>query len=149
MRLIEVRESLNVAVNKQFQTTKISLIDYRNKEDVTEIDREVEQLNTCPISWHQLQKTYQESCQKQHDLALTYGYDQPFNSSEIIKKLIGIAKYIHRTQKVITKQQLKEKLLLSDRTLNLSLEFLEKIGFVISETPEKIEIKDIGRASCW
>ncbi|MGK7886696.1 MAG: single-stranded-DNA-specific exonuclease RecJ [Crocosphaera sp.] len=143
VRLIEIRESLNVAENQPLQITKTNLIDYRNQEELTEIDREVEQLNTCPISWHKLQKKYQESCKNQHDLALTYAYEQQFNPSEIIKKLIGIAKYINRTQKTITKEQLKEKLLLSNRTLNLALELLEKIGFVISETPENIEIKEI------
>ena len=56
-------------------------------------------------------------------------------------------KYIHRTQKVITKQQLKEKFFFSDGPLNLSLEFLEQIGFVISETPENIEIKEIHHKS--
>ncbi len=147
VRLIEVRESLNVAENQPLQTTQISLIDYRNQEELTEIDREVEQLNTCPISWHKLQKKYQESCKNQHDLVLNYSYDQQFNSSEIIKQLIGIAKYINSTQKEITKKQLKEKLLLSDRTLNLALEFLEKIGFVIIESHETIEIKEIIKQS--
>nr|WP_231607139.1 DHHA1 domain-containing protein [Crocosphaera watsonii] len=143
VRLIELRESLKVAENQPLQTTQISLIDYRNQDKVTEIDLEIEQLNTCPISWHKLQKKYQESLKNQHDLALTYGYDQQFKSSEIIKKLIGIAKYINRTQKEIRKEQLKEKLLLSDRTLNLALEFLGKIGFLITDNSETIEIKNI------
>ncbi|CCQ53100.1 single-stranded-DNA-specific exonuclease RecJ [Crocosphaera watsonii] len=143
VRLIELRESLKVPENQPLQTTQISLIDYRNQDKVTEIDLEIEQLNTCPISWHKLQKKYQESLKNQHDLALTYGYDQQFKSSEIIKKLIGIAKYINRTQKEIRKEQLKEKLLLSDRTLNLALEFLGKIGFLITDNSETIEIKNI------
>ncbi|MDJ0601129.1 MAG: single-stranded-DNA-specific exonuclease RecJ [Crocosphaera sp.] len=140
VRLIEVRESLTSENNQLLQRNKITLIDYRNKNEVEQLNSNVEQLKSCPVAWNELQKSYQKSINHQQDLALVYSYNDQFNSSDIIQKLIGIAKYINRTQKVITKEQLKEKLLLSDRSLNLALDFLEKIGFLIIQNDQNIQI---------
>ncbi|EAZ91005.1 single-stranded-DNA-specific exonuclease RecJ [Crocosphaera chwakensis] len=147
VRLIEIRESLNSEAHQSLQTSQITLIDYRNQDKVNESYLEVETLNSCPVSWNELYKKYQKSINNQHNLALNYSYDKQFNSSEIIKQLIGIAKYINRTQKIITKEELKEKLWLSDRSLNLALDFLGKIGFLISEDKETIQIKNITHPS--
>ncbi|MDJ0660781.1 MAG: single-stranded-DNA-specific exonuclease RecJ [Crocosphaera sp.] len=147
VRLIEVRASLTTEDHNSLKSNQIKLIDYRNQDKTKEENLEVEQLNRCPVSWDELQKSYYQSFNNQHNLALTYSYDVQFNPLEIIKKLIGIAKYIHRTQKRITKEQLKEKLLLSDRSLILALDFLEKIGFLISEEEETLEIKKITQQS--
>ncbi|ACB51773.1 single-strand-DNA-specific exonuclease [Crocosphaera subtropica ATCC 51142] len=141
VRLIEVRESLKTHEYQSIKTNQITLIDYRNQDQVNESYLELEQLSSCPVSWDELYKKYQTSINNQHDLALNYSYDEQFNPSEMIKQLIGIAKYLNRTQKTITKEQLKEKLLLSDRTLNLALEFLEKIGFLIIQEDQTIQIE--------
>ncbi|MDJ0730227.1 MAG: single-stranded-DNA-specific exonuclease RecJ [Crocosphaera sp.] len=141
VRLIEVRETLTTQDNHSIQTNQISLIDYRNQDKINELNSKVEQLTSCPVSWDELSKKYQKSINNQQELVLNYSYDEQFNPSEIIKKLIGIAKYISRTQKTITKQQLKEKLLFSDRSLNLGLNFLGKMGFLITEDKQTIEIK--------
>ncbi|WP_107667304.1 single-stranded-DNA-specific exonuclease RecJ [Cyanothece sp. BG0011] len=147
VRLIEVRESLSTEDYQSLQTNQITLIDYRNQTESKEINLEVETLNSCPVSWNELYKQYQKSINNKHNLALNYSYKEQCDPSEIIKQLIGIAKYINRTQKTITKEQLKEKLLLSDRTLKLGLDFLGKIGFLISEDQETIQIKNITHQS--
>ncbi len=147
VRLIEVRESLSTEDYQSLQRNQITLIDYRNQDKVNESYLEVETLNHCPISWDELYKKYQKSIKNKNNLALNYSYNEQFNPSEITKQLIGIAKYLNRTQKTITKEQLKEKLLLSDRTVNLALNFLGKIGFLISEDKETIQIKNITHQS--
>ncbi len=147
VRLIEVRESLTTEDHNSLQSNQITLIDYRNKDKVKEENLEVERVNNCPLNWDELYKKYQKSVKNQQNLALTYCYNEQFNPSEILKQLIGIAKYLYRTQKNITKEQLKEKLLLSDRSLILALDFLGKIGFLISEDQETLEIKQITHQS--
>ncbi|MGK7955430.1 MAG: single-stranded-DNA-specific exonuclease RecJ [Crocosphaera sp.] len=140
VRLIEVRKSLNTEDHSSFQKNPITLIDYRNQDKVNDLDLKVEQLTDCPVSWNELQKKYRQSINDQQDLALNYSYDEQFKPSEIIPKLIGIAKYMSRTQISITKEQLKEKLLLSDRSLHLALDFLGKIGFLLTTNQQTIEI---------
>ncbi|NQY07761.1 MAG: hypothetical protein HRT68_16580 [Flavobacteriaceae bacterium] len=95
------------------------------------------------MSWDELHKIYQKSVNNQQKLALNYSYDEQFNPSRTVKELIGIAKYIDRTAKVITKEQLKERLLLSDRSFGLALDFLRKVGFLINEDQQTIEIKKV------
>lgn len=147
VRLIEIRESLNAESYQSLQTNQITLIDYRNKNEINESNSKEEILHSSPVSWNELYKKYQESVNRKQDLVLNYSYDEQFKPSKIIKQLIGIAKYINRTQKTITKEQFKEKLLLSDRTCDLALDFLEKIGFLISEDKETIQIKTITHQS--
>ncbi len=141
VRLIEVRESLTTEDHNSLQKHSIKLIDYRNHDKVKAENLEIEQLNRCPVSWNELSKKYQTSINNQQNLALTYSYNEQFNPSEILKQLIGIAKYINRTQKSITKEQLKEKFLFSDRSLILALDFLGKIGFSIRQDHQRIHIE--------
>ncbi|MFP4009624.1 MAG: single-stranded-DNA-specific exonuclease RecJ, partial [Spirulinaceae cyanobacterium] len=55
--------------------------------------------------------------------------------------LIGIAKYLIRTQESATWTQLCDKLNLSRPTLEAGLEALENLGFSITTTAEDIQIK--------
>ncbi|MEL4894035.1 single-stranded-DNA-specific exonuclease RecJ [Crocosphaera sp. Alani8] len=143
VRLIEVRESLTTENNRSMVKNNINLIDHRNKDETNQLDSETEVLNSCPVSWDELHKIYQKSVNNQQKLALNYSYDEQFNPSRTVKELIGIAKYIDRTAKVITKEQLKERLLLSDRSFGLALDFLRKVGFLINEDQQTIEIKKV------
>ena len=140
VRLIDITESLVELNLRSKKFSKHSLIDYRNQTEFNITNLDVETLENCPISWSELQKNYQESIKNKHDLALTYSYKNEENSSTKIQKLVGIAKYLNRSQKTITKKQLKDKLLLSDRSLELALKFIENLGFLVTQNQQQVNI---------
>ncbi|MDJ0509607.1 MAG: single-stranded-DNA-specific exonuclease RecJ [Crocosphaera sp.] len=143
VRLIDIQESILQQNYQSIQISKGSLIDYRNQTDLEINNLEVETLDNCPISWSELQKKYYKSIKNKQDLALIYSHQNKENSLTIIKKLIGIAKYLNQTKKTITKKQLKDKLLLSDRSLELALEFWNNLGFRVVEDEQKLNINYI------
>lgn len=105
------------------------LIDWRKKKDETVSLDQIKLLENCPTYWNEIQKAYRNAIAQQEKLALAYSL--PLNSfpEEVLQQLLGIAKYLSRTEQMITKQQLKEKLNLSDNTLELGLKTLVNSGF--------------------
>ena len=47
------------------------------------------------------------------------------------RQLLGIAKYVSRTEMAVTRERLAERLGVCDRTLSLGLAALSKVGFVV------------------
>jgi single-stranded-DNA-specific exonuclease len=84
----------------------------------------------CPTSWDELQKGYQQAIAARQKLVLNYSLPEQVPPEQIWQTLVGIAKYLSRTGKNVTKIQLKEKLFLSDRTLELGLKALVRLGFI-------------------
>jgi single-stranded-DNA-specific exonuclease len=121
-------------------TPTIDVIDGRNQE-INEINNQsLYYLEDCPIHWNELRKAYQEAMSNDQSLALAY---QPFKLSpeEIWQKLIGIAKYLSRTQKTILLDQLKQELGLSDKTLKTALDCLTALGFILSIKQSSLSIQ--------
>ena len=139
VRLIALREKINSIKLSQNQGEKNQLIDYRNQENLTQESIKGEVLKKCPISWTEIQKIYQKSIHNNQNLALAYSIPANFNEQKILQQLIGIAKYLTRTQEPVTKQQLKDRLLLSDRTLDLALDFLQEIGFQSQDKEHQLQ----------
>lgn len=108
---------------------KNNILDYRLQEKI-----EPEQLagiviNKSPLSWNEIKQNYQRAKQLDQPLTLAYQITN-FETPEMIwQKLIGIAKYLSRTGAQTTPEKIKEKLNLSDRSLNIGLLALEKAGF--------------------
>ncbi|MGK7940844.1 MAG: single-stranded-DNA-specific exonuclease RecJ [Crocosphaera sp.] len=140
VRLIDIQESIFKENSQAIPLNKPSLIDCRNQTEINLNKLEVETLDDCPISWTELQKKYQKSINSKHNLVLIYSQENEEQNLGIIEELIGIAKYLHRSQKDITKQQLKDKLLLSDRSLELALELLDNLGFIVIENNQSLKI---------
>lgn len=140
VRLIAVRESIKTTISSSTQANSNPLIDWRNQEKIPQEILVGKSLTNCPKSWSELQKAYQKSLKNKQNLILAYSFPNQINEQEIVKKLIGIAKYLSRTKKTITKQQLKDEFLLSDRTLELALNFLSSIGFAAQENNHQLQL---------
>ncbi|MGK7943470.1 MAG: single-stranded-DNA-specific exonuclease RecJ [Microcystaceae cyanobacterium] len=126
VRIIDVRSHQVNSASSPAAT--VDVIDYRNQE-ITDIDdQSLYYLEDCPIDWYELRKAYQQAMLSEQSLALVY---QPFNLStqEIWQKLIGIAKYLSRTETPILLDTLKQELGLSDQTLKIALDCLSALGF--------------------
>ena len=134
IRLIAVRSAAENLSLESFIPHADLIIDRRdNPELLNDLEIPISQLNIirkCPQTWTEIQQQYRKAIAHSQKLVLAYPPPQSISPQTIWQQLIGLAKYLSRTQKPVTKLQLQTKLNLSDRTLNLGLEALEKIGFI-------------------
>lgn len=127
LRLIDLRPHLGNQINHNFSHPHL-LLDWRNKP-INYSETQVRILEDCPHHWHQLQREYTQAIAVNDKLALAYSSPQASAETKLWRKLVGIAKYLSRTGEVAKIGQLREKLGLSDYTLQLGLEALSSLGF--------------------
>lgn len=89
-------------------------------------------LTECPASWDELRIWFRQAQQNQQQLAIAYTLPVPVPAQQICQQLIGIAKYLSRTNKPVTRQQLRQKLGISDTSLQLGFKTLTHLGFKIN-----------------
>jgi single-stranded-DNA-specific exonuclease len=89
-------------------------------------------LQECPASWDELRIWFRQAQHNQQKLAIAYTLPPPVPPGQIWQQLIGIAKYLSRTHKPVTRQQLREKLGISDTSLQLGFKSLTHLGFKIN-----------------
>jgi single-stranded-DNA-specific exonuclease len=88
-------------------------------------------LKECPTRWDDLRVWLRRSFHKQQPLALAWTKPDYQAPGEIWLKLVGIAKYLCRTNQAATRTQLLEKLSISDQTLHSGFQALKTLGFTI------------------
>ncbi|MEO1465970.1 MAG: single-stranded-DNA-specific exonuclease RecJ [Cyanobacteria bacterium J06633_1] len=86
-------------------------------------------LQNCPESWSVLRHQYQQAKSGDRSLVLAYEPELTADAIAIWQQLVGIIKYLVRTQKPVTKLAIKTKLNLSDRSFHLGLKALYQFGF--------------------
>jgi len=109
----------NLETNKE-----LTLLDGRNKQTP-------EQVNSALII-----KSYHQTEQQEQQLA----YDQPPHTEAIAvwRELVGVAKYLERTQTTVSYDRIQQKLQISDRSLELGLEILGKLGYSFESTQPRV-----------
>jgi single-stranded-DNA-specific exonuclease len=85
-------------------------------------------LTTCPSDWNSLKIAYRRSVLAAQPLVLDYRL--PTESD--FTTLLGIAKYLARTGEGVSPQQWCDRLSISAPTLQIGLEALRNLGFVIT-----------------
>ncbi|MEG4045049.1 DHH family phosphoesterase [Microcoleus sp. Pol17_C1] len=154
VRLVSVQERTeDNQINSQIQIDWI--VDWRNRNDDEEllgastnlesqmpidnlvynsekVDRENSiVLKECPASWDELRIWFRQAQYTQKKLAIAYTLPPLVPPQQICQQLIGIAKYLSRTNKPVTRQQLRQKLGISDTSLQLGFKTLTYLGFQI------------------
>ncbi|PSB12091.1 single-stranded-DNA-specific exonuclease RecJ [Pleurocapsa sp. CCALA 161] len=118
--------SRNSALNQTHQ-----LIDRRSTPQVLDnLEVPPEQasfLQQCPDNWGKICREYQQALKGDRSLVLAYEAAS-IDAMAIWQQLVGIAKYLSRTQKSVTKSQIQAKLNLSDRAFDLGLKALSDVG---------------------
>ena len=115
----------NTIIDRRLDRDNLTVI-----EDALEIDpSQLSILERCPLTWNDLQHSYRQARLRDRTLVLAYEAPQPIAPQTIWLQLIGIAKYLSRTKKLVTKSQLQDKLSISDRTLTLGFTALSYVGF--------------------
>lgn len=89
-------------------------------------------IEKCPTSWDDLQAWLRRAEHQQQQLILAWSKPPSRPYSETWKILVGIAKYLSRTQQPVTRNQLLEKLQISDQTLFIGLRALKHLGFKLT-----------------
>jgi single-stranded-DNA-specific exonuclease len=92
-------------------------------------------LQKCPQTWGDIRREHRQATDGDRSLVLAYTPDAKFDDvMQVWQQLIGIAKYLVRTQKPVSRLQIQAKLNLSDRALDLGLQALDKVGFQVNFT---------------
>ena len=141
IRLIDLRSAtVNLSLESFIPHTDLIIDRRSNPEVLDDLETPISQLNIirkCPLNWTEIQQPYRQAIAHSQKLVLAYAPPRPINPKVIWQQLIGLAKYLSRTQKPVTKLQLQTKLDLSERSLTLGLEALEKIGFIHQKKQKK------------
>lgn len=133
IRLIAVRSSQQSAINNQQAAL---ILDWRNplleKDSALNTQGLALVIKECPTSWDDLRAHLRRSLHNQQPLALAWSKPDPKPAEQIWLTLVGIAKYLSRTNQSVTRVQLLEKLGIGDQALLLGLRGLKYLGFKIS-----------------
>ncbi|MBC1224313.1 single-stranded-DNA-specific exonuclease RecJ [Nostoc sp. UCD121] len=159
IRLIAVRPSVNSALNTQHSPL---ILDLRNREYSQQATANPTQdglndplpltaliLEDCPTSWDNL-RLWLRRClaisrsastlSNQQQLAIAWSKPKHQPPNQIWLTLVGIAKYLSRTNQPVTRVQLLEKIGISDQTLLVGIKALKHLGFTIKRQDNYLQI---------
>jgi single-stranded-DNA-specific exonuclease len=121
----------NFSQNSEFHQAH-QLIDRRSTpQELSNLAVPLEQVNflqQCPDNWGDLHREYRQAVSSDRSLVLAYEPDGLTDAIVIWQQLVGVAKYLSRTQKPVTKSQIQGKLNLSDRAFAAGLKTLAEAG---------------------
>jgi single-stranded-DNA-specific exonuclease len=141
LRLIAVKPTLALKETSQNLNKTNSLSDRRSPGTSVWQDN-LRMLQECPTSWEEIQKQYQHALANQEKLALAYQPPQEIDPQVIWQQLVGIAKYLSRTQECVTLERLQTKLQLSDRAISIGLQALSTLGFDLEHNGEFLKFNN-------
>ena len=131
IRLVAVRLASDSAIDSA--TNQNQLIDRRfapySLSDLEVAADRASFLQQCPSAWNDIGREYRQAIQGGRTLVLAYEPNNSANPQTVWQQLVGIAKYLSRTQKPVTKSQIQAKLSLGDRSFALGLKALNQAGF--------------------
>ncbi|AFZ45673.1 putative exonuclease, RecJ [Halothece sp. PCC 7418] len=140
VRIVEVKAVQQQDSYSVLEPETPLLLDYRGENaSIADPQDSVLTLDYCPRSWEEMSQGLQEGIKNNCAIALTYSPPNPLPAEEIWKQFLGIAKYLSRTQQTVSRDQLQNKLRLSQRTIELGLNTLDHLGFQI-EGEDRIQI---------
>ncbi|MTJ14932.1 single-stranded-DNA-specific exonuclease RecJ [Anabaena sp. UHCC 0187] len=139
IRLVAVRSNSESELKTQ---NSAIILDWRNQEDLAEIKSEKSLLimKNCPTNWEDLRLWLKKSLSDKKQLVIAWKNPQNCTISDIWLTLVGIAKYLSRTNQLVTRGQLLEKLGISDQSLYLGFQALRYLGFIIQRQDNHLQI---------
>ncbi|MEH2352724.1 single-stranded-DNA-specific exonuclease RecJ [Nostoc sp.] len=145
IRLIAVRSSANSALTTQHPPF---ILDLRNQEhSATQHSGLI--IEDCPTNWDDL-RMWLRRClaisrstsglENQQQLAIAWSKPKHQPPNQIWLTLVGIAKYLSRTNQLVTRGQLLEKIGISDQTLLVGIKALKYLGFTVQRQDRSLQI---------
>ncbi|MHC5778804.1 single-stranded-DNA-specific exonuclease RecJ [Nostoc sp.] len=155
IRLIAVRPSVNSTLNTRNSPL---ILDLRNQEHSARAKQQLSANSTqhsaliiedCPTNWDDL-RAWLRRCltisrstsglDNQQQLAIAWSKPNPQPPNQIWLTLVGIAKYLSRTNQLVTRVQLLEKIGISDQTLLVGIKALKDLGFTVKLQDRYLQI---------
>ncbi|MEH1809584.1 single-stranded-DNA-specific exonuclease RecJ [Nostoc sp.] len=154
IRLIAVRSSANSALNAPLSLTPF-ILDLRNQEhSATQHGLNAPLpltgliIEDCPTNWDDL-RMWLRRClaisrstsglENQQQLAIAWSKPNHQPPNQIWLTLVGIAKYLSRTNQLVTRGQLLEKIGVSDQTLLVGIKALKYLGFTVQRQDRSLQ----------
>ncbi|MBN3924871.1 DHH family phosphoesterase [Nostoc sp. NMS4] len=145
IRLIAVRSAANSALTTQHSPF---ILDLRNQEhSATQHSPLI--IEDCPTNWDDL-RTWLRRClaisrstsglDNQQQLAIAWSKPNHQPPNQIWLTLVGIAKYLSRTNQLVTRGQLLEKIGISNQTLLVGIKALQYLGFTVQRQDRCLQI---------
>ncbi|MEH1930022.1 single-stranded-DNA-specific exonuclease RecJ [Nostoc sp.] len=163
IRLIAVRPNVNSTLNTRnglnpsYPLTPL-ILDLRNQEHSARAKQQLSANSTqhsaliiedCPTNWDDL-RAWLRRCltinrsasglDNQQQLAIAWSKPNPQPPNQIWLTLVGIAKYLSRTNQLVTRVQLLEKIGISDQTLLVGIKALKDLGFTVKRQDRYLQI---------
>ncbi len=151
IRLIAVRASVNSALSTQHSPLILDLRNQEHSEKTTTCYANTSQdrlnapltaliLEDCPTNWDNLRVWLRRSLYNQQQLAIAWSKPNHQSPNQIWLTLVGIAKYLSRTNQPVTRVQLLEKIGISDQTLLVGIKALKSLGFTVKREDNYLQI---------
>ncbi|MBH8554148.1 single-stranded-DNA-specific exonuclease RecJ [Nostocaceae cyanobacterium CENA357] len=138
IRLIAVRPAANLKLTTHQSAT---ILDWRNQKDLAlSLNKTALIIQDCPTNWDDLRVWWKRSLYNQQQLAIAWSKPNQQPPSQIWLTLVGIAKYLSRTNHTVTRVQLLKKLGIRDQTLLLGLKALKCLGFTVKLQDNNLRI---------
>lgn len=138
IRLIAVRPSTDLtAVTTEWMD---ELLDWRGQLAIDQ-QEDILLMMGCPGSWDELSAWFRQALHNKQRLAIAYPTPPNKAAIDYWHQLVGIAKYLSRTQQAASRTQLLEKLEVGDRVLQLGLESLKHLGFEVTTSSTGVELR--------
>ncbi|MEC4984402.1 MAG: single-stranded-DNA-specific exonuclease RecJ [Oscillatoria sp. PMC 1068.18] len=150
VRLLAVKSCADPSKFNQSLAGNEWILDWRGEgEDVAmqEMLEKVSKMENCPLAWEELQLKFRNAIAHSQKLALAYTDPQSTAPEEVWQQLVGIAKYLHRTGKTATPEQICVKLNISEATLELGINALSQLGFLVDKNNKLIAINEFNSPS--
>ncbi|MBD2728551.1 single-stranded-DNA-specific exonuclease RecJ [Nostoc sp. FACHB-892] len=151
IRLIAVRPSVNSALSTQHSPLILDLRNQEHSEKAKTCYTNTSQdrlnapltaliLEDCPTNWDNLRVWLRRSLYNQQQLAIAWSKPNHQSPNQIWLTLVGIAKYLSRTNQPVTRVQLLEKIGISDQTLLVGIKALKSLGFTVKREDNYLQI---------
>ena len=139
IRLVAVRSHTETELKTQ---NSAMILDWRNQEDLGELKSEKSLLimKDCPTNWDNLRLWWKQSLNQQKQLVIAWRKPQNQTPRDVLVTLVGIAKYLGRTNQLVTRVQILEKLGISDQSLYLGFQALKYLGFIVQRQNHHLQI---------
>ncbi len=97
-------------------------------------------MKECPTSWDDLRAWLRRSLHNHQPLAIAWSKAESQPPEQIWLTLVGIAKYLSRTNQLVTRVQLLQKLSIGDQSLHMGFRALRHLGFTIQTQNRYLQI---------
>lgn len=138
IRLIAVRPAENSTDTNTEASNSIfidRILDYRRQEySPLKTQDSILLMEHCPTNWEDVRKCLKQCLDYNQKLAIAWSKPNHQPPEEIWLTLVGIAKYLSRTNQSVTLFQLLQKLSIRLQTLSLGIEALQSLGFTVGFT---------------